>query len=355
MVSKELNNFAKKYRNEIILISIIILLTGSLALEPEGSNITGDATGPETEKVKIVASELVGFEPMMYSISHRKVPEPKNLNIELETASMTMAELHTRSTSEPIIGILSNVRLAKAQNNDKEFKILAPWYREGMGEDNMTVGQLVTAKNSSIENPKDLEGEKVGLQGLAGGSATAAMTALRAEGVNISKIEFRSVNEETGPLLVNKGELAAAQVDSSVIIQEDFNEKYRTALDFGKVLHREYGAVPPSQFVVVRKDHYEENPEKYDKTVEWLRDNYEWARDNKREVSETRSEMTGGEASGKPVELLMKKFSYFTRIGEITQEDLDVLEAYYKTAEKQGTINKTPDVEKLFKGALEEQ
>lgn len=336
-----------RYRNELILFSVILgLLAVQVSEAPEMFGSESETS--EDQKVKIVASELVGFEPMMYSISHRKVPEPDGIDIELETASMTMAELHTRSTDEPIVGILSNVRLGKAYNNGKEFEVLAPWYREGMGEGNMTVGQLVTAKDSNIEEPEDLEGHKVGLQGLAGGSATAAMTALREEGVNLSRVEFVGVDADTGPLLVRKGELAAAQVDSSVIVQEDFNETYRTAIDFGKVLYEEYGAVPPSQYVVVREKYYEQNPEKYDKTVEWLRDNYEWARNHKREVSEFRASRAEGEASGKSVDLLMRKFTYFERIGNLTQNDIDVMEAYYRTAKRQGTIEEIPDLEKVF-------
>ena len=340
------NDKLRKHRNEVILSFLVVVLSINVAtgaLTNENQPATQD-----DEKVKIVASELVGFEPMHYAISHRKVPEPEGLHIELETASMTMAELHTRSTNEPVVGILSNIRLGKAYNEGKEFKVLAPWYREGMGADNITVGQLISMKDSNISEPKDLEGKKVGLQGLAGGSATAAMTALREEGVNISKIEFVGVDENTGPLLLKEGRIAAAQVDSSVIVQEDFDKKYKTAIDFGKVLHEEYGAVPPSQYVVVRKDHYERNPEKYDKAVQWLRANYEWADNHKREISETRSNMEEGEAAGKPVELLMKKFTYFSRIGNLTEEDVDVMQAYYETAKHQGTIEEIPDLDKVF-------
>ena len=331
------------------IFSIATIFTLSLALTYGFMGGFQDESKPaEDEKVKIVASELVGFEPMNYAISHHKVAEPEGVNIQLETASMTMAELHTRSTDEPVIGILSNVRLGKAYNQGKEFEVLAPWYREGMGADNMTVGQLIAMKDSNISEPEDLEGKKVGLQGLAGGSATAAMTALREEGVNISKIEFVGVNEETGPILLEEGQIAAAQVDSSVIVSPDFGEKYKTAIDFGKVLHQEYGAVPPSQYVVVREKYYDENPEKYDKAVQWLRDNYEWARDNKRQISEKRSNMEEGEAAGKPVDLLMKKFTYFSRIGNLTQEDVNVMQAYFETAEEQGTIEKVPDLDKVF-------
>lgn len=344
------------YRNEIILMSVIVGLVASIATG-QLSTAMEDKTTAEApagdEKVKIVASELIGFEPMLYAISHRKVPEPEGLDIELETASMTMAELHTRSTDEPIVGIMSNIRLGKAYNNGKEFEVLAPWYREGMGAGNMTVGQLITSKDSNITEPEDLEGRKVGLQGLAGGSATAAMTALKEEGVNISRINFVGVDAETGPMLLREGKLAAAQVDSSVIVQEDFDRKYRTVIDFGKVLYEEYGAVPPSQYVVVRKDHYEENPEKYEKTVQWLRDNYEWARNHKREISRFRAERTEGEAAGKPVDLLMKKFTYFERIGNLTEKDIDVMRAYYRTAKQQGTIEEIPDLDRVFGDAVE--
>lgn len=341
---KSMDNF------KIVSITTIFILSAALSYGFMGGFQSGQAepTDTEDEKVKIVASELVGFEPMNYAISHHKVPEPEGVDIELETASMTMAELHTRSTDEPVIGILSNVRLGKAYNEGKNFEVLAPWYREGMGADNMTVGQLISMKDSNISEPKDLEGKKVGLQGLAGGSATAAMTALREEGVNISKIEFVGVDEETGPVLLEEGQIAAAQVDSSVIVDPQFNEEYKTAIDFGKVLHEEYGAVPPSQYVVVREKYYEENPEKYDKAVEWLRDNYEWADNHRRQISEKRANMEEGEAAGKPVDLLMKKFTYFSRIGNVTQEDVDVMQAYFETAEQQGTIEEVPDLDKVF-------
>lgn len=341
---KSMDNF------KIFSIATIFVLSAALSYGFMGGfqSEQAESTDTEDEKVKIVASELVGFEPMHYAISHHKVSEPEGVDIELETASMTMAELHTRSTDEPVIGILSNVRLGKAYNEGKNFEVLAPWYREGMGADNMTVGQLISMKDSNISEPKDLEGKKVGLQGLAGGSATAAMTALREEGVNISKIEFVGVNEETGPVLLEEGQIAAAQVDSSVVVDPQFDEKYKTAIDFGKVLHEEYGAVPPSQYVVVREEYYEENPEKYDKAVEWLRDNYEWADNHRRQISEKRSNMEEGEAAGKPVDLLMKKFTYFQRIGNLTQEDVDVMQAYFETAEQQGTIEEVPDLDKVF-------
>ena len=79
-----------------------------------------------------------------------------------------------------------------------------------------------------------------------------------------------------------------------------------------------------------------------------MRDNYEWADNNKRQISEKRANMEEGEAAGKPVDLLMKKFTYFSRIGNVTQEDVDVMQAYFETAEQQGTIEEVPDLDKVF-------
>jgi len=79
-----------------------------------------------------------------------------------------------------------------------------------------------------------------------------------------------------------------------------------------------------------------------------LRDNYEWADENKRQISEVRSNRDEGEAAGEPVDLLMKKFTYFQRIGNVTQEDVDVMEAYFETAKMQGTIDEIPDLDRVF-------
>ena len=98
----------KDFRNEIVLVSVIVLLAGfSLAqvMKPQ------DGQGDET--VTVVTSELIGFEPMAYAISHHKVPEPKGLNIRFKTASMTQAELHTMATEEQTVGILSNERMSE--------------------------------------------------------------------------------------------------------------------------------------------------------------------------------------------------------------------------------------------------
>lgn len=341
----------ENYRNEIVLTSIILLLSGALAV----NSISGTQTqNPQDQNVKVVASELVGFEPMSYAISHRKVPEPENLNIELKTASFTAASLNTLTTNEPVLGVVSNTRLVKAYNNDKEFEVMAPWYREGVcGFKEMSVGQLVTAKDSNIEEPEDLYGKKVGLiGGRTGGSAMALQTALRSQGVNLSRIEFKGVTSENAPILVREGKLAASMFDSSYIVSPDFDQKYRTVIDFGETLNDTYGAVPPSQFVVVREKYYEENPEKYEKATQWLRDNFEWARNNMEEISEIRSQGEG-EAAGKPVDLLMNKSTCFSRIGEFNQNDKEVLQNYYSTAKEVGAINSIPDIDKVFDGAVE--
>lgn len=346
----DFEHLIENYRNEILLTSIIILLSGALAL----NGLSNSEVQGEDETVKIVASELIGFEPMSYAVSHRKVPEPRGLHIELKTASFAAANLNTVTTSEPVLGVISNTHLVKAYNNDKEFEVMAPWYREGICDyKEMTVGQLVTAKDSDIEEPEDLYGKKVGLiGGRTGGSAMALQTALRAEGVNLSRIEFVGVTSENAPILVREGELAAAMFDSSFIVTPDFDQKYRTVIDFGKVLHDKYGAVPPSQFVVVREDYYEENPEKYEKATQWLRNNFEWSRDNMRQISEVRSQ-GGGEEAGKPVDLLMKKSTCFSRIGEFNEDDKEVLQHYYETAKEVGAIEKIPDIDRVFDGAVE--
>lgn len=346
----DLEYLTENYRNEILLTGIILLLSGALAV----NGFSDPAASNRDEKVQIVASELIGFEPMSYAISHRKVPEPEGLDIELKTASFTAANLNTLAANKPVLGVVSNIHLANAYNNDKEFEVMAPWYREGMcGYKEMTVGQLVTAKDSDIKEPKDLYGKKVGLiGGRTGGSAMALQTALRAEGVNLSRIEFVGVTSENAPILVKEGKLAAAMFDSSFIVTPDFDQEYRTVIDFGKVLHDEYGAVPPSQFVVVREKYYEENPEKYEKATQWLRDNFDWARDHMRQISQVRSE-GDGEAAGKPVDLLMKKSTCFSRIGEFNEDDKEALQHYYETAEDVGTIEKIPDLDKVFEGAVE--
>ena len=339
-----------EYRTEAVLTSIIILLSGALVLQ----NFGGQQQGSETEELQIVASELIGFEPMSYSISHRKVPEPEGLNIELKTASFTAASLNTLTTEDPVLGVVSNTRLVEAYNNDKEFEVMAPWYREGMcGYREMSVGQLVTDKDSDIQEPEDLYGEKVGLiGGRTGGSAMALQTALRSEGINLSRIQFEGVTSENAPVLVREGELAAAMFDSSNIVSPDFDDNYRTVIDFGETLHDTYGAVPPSQFVVVREKYYEEDPEKYEKGTQWLRDNFDWARDNMEQISRARSEGEG-EAAGKPVDLLMNKSTCFSRIGEFNQEDKQVLEDYFETAKDVGVIDQIPDIDSVFDGAVE--
>lgn len=348
----KLSKAIPEHRNEIILLSIIAGLLAAQVSGTSGLLDRGVEEGSE-ENVKIVASELIGFEPMSYAISHRKVPEPEGLNIELKTASFTAASLNTLTTSEPVLGVVSNTRLVKAYNNNKEFEVMAPWYREGMcGYREMTVGQLVTAKNSSVKEPEDLYGKEVGLiGGRTGGSAMALQTALRSEDVNLSRIEFRGVTSENAPILVREGKLAASMFDSSYIVTPEYDRKYRTVMDFGEVLHDTYGAVPPSQFVVVRENYYEENPEKFEKGTQWLRDNYEWSRDNMEEISRIRSEGEG-EAAGKSVDLLTKKSTCFSRIGEFREEDKEVLRNYYETAEEVGAIESIPDLDSVFDGAV---
>jgi len=349
MDQSDIHSWTAGHRTELILGGVIVILLGAL--------VTGASPAEDGEEtVTIVASELIGFEPMSYAISHRKVPEPDGLNIELKTASFTGASLHTITTQEPVLGVLSNTRLIESYNRNQTFEVMAPWYREGMcGHREMSVGQLVTAKGSAIQEPEDLYGATVGLiGGRTGGSAMALQTALRTQGINLDRINFTAVESEMAPVLVREGRVDAAMFDSSYVVDPSFNESWRTVMDFGEVLHNTYGAVPPSQFVVVREQHYEDNPRRYDRATQWLRDNFEWARDNIEQVSQVRSRGEG-EAAGRPVDVLVDKSTCFTRIGTFTEKDKQVLQEYYATAQEIGAIETVPDLDAVFDGAVERE
>lgn len=318
----------------IIVLVILIASTYGLLTQSESSE----------EKVKLVLTNKVGFEPMFYGIENEKAPEPEGVDVEIVTAKMTQAELYTLSTESPIIGILSNINVGRARNKGMNYTIIAPYYREGLGPGNETVGKLVTDKDSSIEKPSDLYGKKVGIQGKYDGSTIAMMTAMREKyGLNLSKIDFIAAEVNTAPILVRQGELAAAMFDSDFILKEDYNEKYRTVMDFGKDLHELYGSVPPAKFLVVRSKHYREDPEIYDKAVEYLRRNYQWSMEHKESVARAHANRTGEDYA-----FLIKKYGYFSRLGELTEQDVDVYREFYETAKKRGAIEKVPDLKRLF-------
>ena len=96
----------------------------------------------------------VGYNPIFYSIENKKVPMPEDIEVKLVPTNYSQAELYTLSANKPIIGILSNVNIGKAYNAGLKYKILASYYREGLGPDGKTMGQLIVKKNSSINYKK---------------------------------------------------------------------------------------------------------------------------------------------------------------------------------------------------------
>lgn len=291
----------------------------------------------------------VGFNPVFYPISKNIIPMPKGIKINIKTAGYSQAELFTLSTiDKPLIGILSNVNIGKAFNNGLEFKILAPYYREIPGPENMSMGQLVIKSNSSIKSPTDLYGKKVAIQGLADGSTIALKTVMKNKySLELSKINFIAIDNEIMPHLLKSGQIDAAMFDSDYIISENFKKDYRTLIDFGMDLKKMYGSVPPAKFFVVKKGLYTKNPEKYNKVIDFFRKNYEWSRKNIKKICLWRASKTGEKFND-----LVKKSNYEIRLDKLTKKDLPAIKEFYKTAFNEKIINKIPDIDKLF-GTLE--
>ena len=298
---------------------------------------------PEKKRVDLVVTK-VGFNPIFYPIDNNKVPMPEGIDIRMVTAGYTQAELYTLSTDHGIVGILSNVNIGKAYNGGLKYKVIAPYYREGLGPDGRTMGQLIVSKDSDLNTLEDLYGKRVGIQGEADGSTIAMKTAMKNKyDLDLSKIDFVAIESEMAPILVEKGEIDAAMFDSDYILSASFDENYRTLMDFGADLYELYGTVPPAKFFVVRSDFYEEDPELYESVVDFFRKNYQWSLDNIEMITREEAEKTGED-----YDFMLLKSKYSTRLDSITEKDIAVYEEFYKTAQDEGVIEKVPDLEQIF-------
>ena len=330
----------KKYIMILCAILIVSMLTAC------DSNIGKDDLGYNNkEKLNIdLVVTSIQFNGVLYPLQNGKVKEPDNVDIDIKETDYNQGELFTLASKKPTIGILSNINVGKAYLKGEEYKVLAPYYREIVGPNNMTMGQVATLKNSDIESPRDLEGKTVGIQGVADGSTIAFMTALRkAYQVDLDKVNFEVVDSNMAPILLQEGKLDATMLDSDYILTDDFSNTYKTVIDFNKEMYKRYGTVPPASFFVVKKDFYDQNPNAYDSVIDYFTDAYKWYQDNAEEVSRMESE-----ADGSSYELTLLKSQYEQRAGKVTEQDVAAYNDFYKTAKLRGVISDVPDLNKIF-------
>lgn len=296
-----------------------------------------------TPELNLVVTN-VGFNPIFYPLEQGKVSKPDSVDINLVTTSYSQAELYTLATKgTPTVGVLSGVNIAMAYNNGQKFRVLAPYYREIVGPEGFSVGQVVTLKDSDINGPKDFEGKKIGIQGEADGSTLIMKTALKKYNVNLSNIEFIGIDSENAPALLERGDLDAAMFDSDFIIASDFDAKYKTAFDFGKVMDDTYGIVPPAKFFVARASEYVKNPQIYNDAVDYFSKNYKWSRDHIEEITRLEAESSGDDYS-----FLLEKSGYESRLDTLLPSDKKAWNDILQTAYEEGVLDKIPDINVIF-------
>lgn len=325
-------------------IGIMALLLGLVLLAGCSNVVDTTPAEPDTPKLNLVVTS-VGFNPIFYPLDQEKIPMPGSVDIKLVKTSYNQAELYTLSTKgTPTVGVLSGVNVAMAANNGQAYKILAPYYREIVGPDGYSVGQVVTLKDSNINSPKDFEGKTIGIQGETDGSTLIMKTVLqKVYQVDLSKIEFIGIDSENAPALLSKGSVDAAMFDSDFIIASDFDAKYKTALDFGKEMKEFYGVVPPAKFFVARADEYAQNPQIYNDAVFYFKQNYIWSKNNLEEI--TRLE---ADASGDDYSFLLEKAQYETRLDSLSEADKFAWKAILETAVEEGVLDSVPELDSIF-------
>ena len=326
----------------ILMLGVLLLaitMTGCSKDTTDGLNATGD----RIDDVDLVVTSIQ-FNGVLYPMKNDKVTSPEGINIDLKETDYNQGELYTLASKKPTIGVLSNINVGKAYLQGEEFKVLTPYYREILGPDNKTMGQVVILKNNDITNPKQLEGKTVGIQGLADGSTIAFMTVLRqVYQVDLDKVNFEVVDSNMAPILLEEGKLDASMFDSDYILTEDFDTKYKTLVDFNKQMYYWYGTVPPASFFVVKKEFYDSDPRTFNKIIDYFTEAYSWYKDNAEEVSRMESEQ-----SGTSYELTLLKSQYEERAGHVTGRDIAAYHDFYETAVMRGVIDEVPDLNKIF-------
>jgi ABC-type taurine transport system substrate-binding protein len=300
--------------------------------------------GTDKKTVDLVVTS-VGFNPVFYPIKNNKIPQPEGTKVNLKTADYGGAQFYTLSSkNHPMVGILSSINLGITHNKGYNFTVLAPYYREIIGKDGRSMGQLVVKKNSSIKEPRDLYGKKIADTGKMGGSTIALKTVLKEKyQLDLNEIFFTSPNTNALPSLLEKGDVDAAMFDSDHILIPNFDEKYRTLVDFSKDMEELYGAIPPAKFFVVKKELYDQDPALYKKTVQFFKENYQWGVENINLIAEEEAHN-----SGKDYHEIIKHTQYESRLDDLKPEDLVALSALYKTAQEEKIIDEIPNMKELF-------
>lgn len=103
------------------------------------------------------------------------------------------------------------------------------------GTRSVAEASLVTMPDSPIKSLKDLEGKKVAVTSPKGVSEMLLLMALKAEGVDASKVErVASGGYVNGLTMLEQGAVAAAALIEPLSIMRA--EKYRTVANYGKIL-----------------------------------------------------------------------------------------------------------------------
>jgi ABC-type nitrate/sulfonate/bicarbonate transport system substrate-binding protein len=326
---------SKKYL-ATALIFLVAISAALFLLSPFQNN--------SRKKIDLIVT-AIGFNPVFYPIENKKVPMPDGIDIVLRPASYSQAELYTLSSpARPFIGILSSINLALARSKGLKFKILVPYYREIVGPDGQSMGQIVVTKNSAIKTPQDLYGKRVAVQGESDGSTIAFKTVLRKKyNLDLNKIHFLAIENALMPILLKKGDIDAAMFDSNYILSKNFSENFETLIDFGRDLQDLYGTVPPVKFFVVKESLYDADPSLYTKTIAFFRENYAWSKQHMDMICQLEAEKTG-----ESISFLLKKSQYESRLDTLTANDLNVFQDFFETAYLEGILEQRISPSEIF-------
>ncbi|MGY1901416.1 MULTISPECIES: ABC transporter substrate-binding protein [unclassified Modestobacter] len=209
-----------------------------------------DPSSPEVDQVTVAGYPNAGTTPLFVAQSQNILDE-YGLEVELQPAPNAPAMLAQMVSGDVPIGQVNAWFAVPAIQQGADLRVIGEVIRGSEGLQTVEV-----LPDSGIDGLEDLEGKKVAVVGLNSGHQGRIASAMLAEGLDPSQVEFVSLGWNEMPAALEQGNVDAVTVTGPAQLQVQTEFGSRAILDIGAGQFEEF---PEAQWLVSAQ-WAEENP-----------------------------------------------------------------------------------------------
>lgn len=196
------------FHRRVAMASALFVILGALAACGSGGG--GDGGKKDGDSVTIAVAPFLGFALPWYA-QERGYFKDEGLTVTLKSVSAgASVMLPLTSSGDVTFGAAGAADALPAIIGGAPISFIAD-VGTALTGDIKTSGNVLVAKDPSIQRPRDLEGKKVAFNSLGGIQEILTRAAVRKDGGDDTKVKFIKLPQQNIPDAISKGEVDAGQ------------------------------------------------------------------------------------------------------------------------------------------------